>query len=445
VRPRSITGPLILVTIGVLFLLNNVRPDFLSFSMIADYWPFLLIGAGAIGLIEVLFHAARGTTPAPRPLAGAGIFWIVVVCVIAGVLSGNHDFRFARFDRPGISVFGSDFEYDVNASASPQGVTRIIFDNIRGNISVKGEDSGDVKVTGRKTVRAFHRGDADRANERTQVRIERNGDLLLVRAEEFNGARMIQITTDLDITLPRGISVESRGRTGDLTIDDIDGTVDVSSARGDVRLSHIARDVKIASSRSGVIRAVDLKGNLDLEGRGSDLQLENIAGAVTINGEYSGTIEFQALAKPMRFQSSRTEFRVEAVPGSITLDLGNLKMTNVSGPVRFQTRTRDIQVSDVTNALDLTVDRGDIQVTASKGPLPKMDVHSRNGDIALTLPDHAGFELNGSTSQGEVENEFGNSLETHTDGRAATIRGQTGNGPQIRVTTDRGSVTVKKG
>src|SRR5205085_1207570 len=58
VRPRSITGPLILVTIGLLFLLNNVRPDLLSLSVIERYWPFLLIGAGAIGLIEVLFHAA---------------------------------------------------------------------------------------------------------------------------------------------------------------------------------------------------------------------------------------------------------------------------------------------------------------------------------------------------------------------------------------------------
>jgi len=202
--------------------------------------------------------------------------------------------------------------------------------------------------------------------------------------------------------------------------------------------------VKIEGSRGGTIHASDLKGGLELDGRGSDVELENIAGDVTINGEYLGTLEFRALSHPLRFESSRTEFHVEAIPGSIRLDLGDLKMNNVSGPVRFSTGTRDIEATDVTNGLDLTVNRGDISVTASKSPLPKIDIHSHNGDIVLSLPDKAGFELKGSTSQGEVENDFGSSLQTQTSGRTATIQGQTGSGPQIVLTTDRGTVSVKK-
>ena len=46
-RSRSITGPLILVTIGVVFLLNNMGHD-IPWSYLADYWPFLLIGLGII-------------------------------------------------------------------------------------------------------------------------------------------------------------------------------------------------------------------------------------------------------------------------------------------------------------------------------------------------------------------------------------------------------------
>ncbi len=93
--------------------------------------------------------------------------------------------------------------------------------------------------------------------------------------------------------------MESRGRNGDLTIDDVDGAVDVSGGRGDVRLNHIGKDVRIEASRSGDIHATDLKGGFDLEGRGSDIQLESIAGPVTIKGEFSGTLEFRALAKPL--------------------------------------------------------------------------------------------------------------------------------------------------
>jgi DUF4097 and DUF4098 domain-containing protein YvlB len=444
VRPRSITGPLILLTIGVFFLINNIRPDLISLSRIGDYWPFLLIGAGVIGLVEVLFHVSRGVTPPPRPFYGAGIFWILVLGLLIATVSRNHNLRIGRFDSPGVSFFGSDFDYDINAVESSRGVTRVVLDNLHGNLSLKGADGGDIKVTGRKTVRAFNRSDADRANQQTQVHIERQGDSLLIRTEDFNGPRLIQITTDLDITIPGGVSVESRGRNGDLTIDDIDGPVDVSAGRGDVRLNHIAKDVKIEASRSGEIHVTDLKGSFDLEGRGSDIQLENIAGPVTVNGEFGGAIEFRALAKPLRFNSSRTDFRAEAVPGSITMDLGDLKLENVSGPVRFKTTVRDITATDVMGGLDLQVDRGDIQVTVGKTPVPKIDVHTHNGDITLALPEKAEFQMDGSTSQGDVDNEYGGGLQTQSSGRAATVKGRVGNGPLLTIGTDRGMVSVKK-
>jgi DUF4097 and DUF4098 domain-containing protein YvlB len=444
VRPRSITGPLILLAVGAFFLLNNLRPDLISLSRIGDYWPFLLIAAGVIGLVEVLFHASRGSAVPPRPIAGAAIFWILVVGVVIAAANRSHNIRIGGLDSSGVSFFGSDFDYDVNETESSRGVTRVVLDNLRGNLSLKGEDAGDVKVTGRKTVRAFNQRDADRAHQQTQMHIERQGDVLTIRTDDFNGPRLIHITTDLDITVPRGISVESRGRTGDLTIDDVDGPVEVSAGRGDVRLNHIAKDVKIENSRSGDIHVTDLKGSLDLEGRGSDIQLENIEGPVTINGEYAGTLEFRALAKPMRFNSSRTEFRAEAVPGSITMDLGDLKLENVSGPVRFRTGTRDIQATDVTGALDLMIERGDIQVSVGKAPVPKMDVHTHNGDLTLALPEKAEFQLDGSTSQGDVDNEYGGGLQTQSSGRAATIKGRVGNGPMVTVGTDRGGVSVKK-
>jgi DUF4097 and DUF4098 domain-containing protein YvlB len=189
---------------------------------------------------------------------------------------------------------------------------------------------------------------------------------------------------------------------------------------------------------------VDVKGSVDLQGRGNDIQLENIGGLATINGEYAGTLEFRALAKPLRFTSSRTEFSVEAIPGNITMDLGTLKLENVSGPVHFKSGTRDVEANDVTDSLELRLERGDVQVIASKVPIPKIDVQLRNGDISLTLPEKAGFRLDGNTARGEVDNEFGSSLQTQSYGRAVSIKGQNGNGPQIKVMTDRGSISVKK-
>ena len=449
-RPRSITGPVILVSIGVLFLLNNLRPDFSPFALLARYWPFLLILTGVVGLVEVLFHASRGAEATPRPMGGGWIFWIIFWCVVASMFSGRNGFRvgpFVGFNGDGFSVFGSSYDYDLKQASmqqvGSQGVTRILVDNSRGSVTVRGDASGDVKVTGRKSIRALNRSEADRANAQGGLNLERQGDTLLVRTQ-MPGHGTLQVTTDMELTVPRGLNVEVRGQRGDVTVEDIDGDTGITSSRGDVHLSRIGKDAKVDGSRTGLVRVADLKGGLDLQGRGNDVQLENVAGPVTINGDYSGTLEFHALAKPMRFQSSRTEFRVEAVPGSITMDLGELKLSNVAGPVRFSTGTRDIEAVDVTNAIDFSVERGDIQVTAGKGPLPKMDVRSRHGDITVSLPDKTGFQLKGSTGHGEVENEFGAPLTTQSKGRGAVIEGGGGSGPVINLETDRGTVSVKK-
>ncbi|MES1257014.1 MAG: DUF4097 family beta strand repeat-containing protein, partial [Acidobacteriota bacterium] len=419
--------------------------DLPLWTLFADYWPVLLILLGVIGLVEVLYHVGRGSTVPPRPLSGGGAwFWIVLVLFIAWG-SNRGGFQLGRLNSGGITILGTDYDYDVNAVSPAQGVSRVVLDNIHGNLSLKGEASGEVKVSGRKTVRAFNRTEADRGNDQSQVRVERQGDLLFIRAEEPHGGRMLNISTDLDITIPAGLNVEARGRNGDLTVEDIQGSVDVTSGRGDIRLNNIGKDVKIESSRTGLVRATSVKGTLDLQGRGGEIQMEKIDGQVTINGDYSGTLEFRELAKPLHFSSSRTDFRVEQIPGSVTLDLGEMKINNVVGPVRFQTGSRDIQATDVTNSLELTVDRGDIQVTQTKLPLPKMEIRSRNGDVTLTAPEKASFELDGRTGQGEAQNEFGSPIENQTEGRGATLKGRVGSGgPKITLTTDRGSLTVRK-
>lgn len=451
-RGRSVTGPLILVGIGVLFLISNLRPDFSPFAMFVRYWPFLLIATGVIGLVEVLFYAGRGDETIPRPMGGGWIFWILIWCVVAGVFNGRNNIRFGPWNdmQTGFSsgFFGSSYEYDVNPATmqqvASQGVTRILVDNGRGSISVRGDAAGDVKLTGRKSIRALSRRDADKANDEQRVNMERQGDTLVVRTQNPQRRGAGQVTTDMELSVPRGMIVEVRGVRGDVTVDDIDGSVDVAAARGDVRVTRIGGNTKIEGSRTGLVRVSDAKGSVDLQGRGNDVQLENIAGVVSVNGEYAGDLEFHALAKPMHFQSSRTEFRVEAVPGTINLDLGDLKLTNVTGPVRFSTGTRDIEAVDVTNAIDFTVDRGDIHVTASKGGIPKMDVRSRKGDITVSLPDKTPFQLRASTGQGEAENEFGAPLTSQSKGRGASIEGKTGTGPEINLDTDRGTLSVKK-
>lgn len=444
-RRHSFAGPIILIAIGLLFLLNNLNPGFSIGAFISQYWPFLLIVMGVVGLVEVFANAASGAEPGRRVFRFAWVLWPLL---FIGLLSsgGNHQFRFPSFGSGGVGIFGAEYEYDVNASAPAAGISRVVLDNTRGSVNIKGDDESEVRITGHRTIRAYNKSDADRVNEQSPVKIEKQGDLLIVHADNTSG-NSISSSADLDITIPKGLNVEAHGRSGDLSIDDVDGSVDIENGHGDVRLGDIGKDVKIEASRSGLIRAVGVKGTFDMDGNGGDVQLENIAGLATINGEYSGTLEFRNFASAMHFHSSRTDFLVASIPGSIRMDLGDLKLENVVGPVHFETTSRDIVATDVTDELDLSVTRGDIEVNETKLPLPKMNVHSKNGNVSLSIPDKAAFDLEGTTSRGEIQNEYGPPLETTTDRRASTIKGVsngTGEVPSILLTTDRGTITIEK-
>lgn len=436
---HSVTGPLLLVGVGVVLLLHNFAPDVRIF---ASYWPFALIAVGILGLMEVLFHASRGNPIPPRPISGW--VWVLVVIVAMGAWGYRRNgVRIGRLEASGINFLGTNYDYDVNATATEPGINRIVLENIRGNLSVRGGPGDAIAVTGHRSIRAYNKAEADQANAAT-VKLDRRGDTLVIHAQLNDQGRGAASTSDLDIVVPKGVTVEARDRNGDLAVDDITGSVEVSNGRGEIRLNNIGKDVKIETRRSGLIRVTNVLGNLDMSGSGDEVQVEHIAGLVSINGKYSGTLEFRAIAKQLHFESDVTDLRAVAVPGSLVLDLSEMKAKNVTGPLRFQTKTRDVEIEAVSGAVEVMLDRGDVRF-AGGTVLPKLDVHTRNGDVNLVLPEGAAFELKAATGQGEVENEYGTGVTTETSGRAATAKGSFGSkGPQLVVMTDRGTVSIKK-
>jgi hypothetical protein len=53
-KPRSIIGPVLLILVGALFLVNNLHPELPWLDLLSKYWPYLLIAWGTLRLIEVL-------------------------------------------------------------------------------------------------------------------------------------------------------------------------------------------------------------------------------------------------------------------------------------------------------------------------------------------------------------------------------------------------------
>ncbi len=181
-----------------------------------------------------------------------------------------------------------------------------------------------------------------------------------------------------------------------------------------------------------------------MKGSGSDIDLQGIQGQVTINGTYSGVIQFRNLEKPLRYKGPQSEVSFEKLPGQVRFALGDFTGSNIVGPIVLSCRSKDVQISDFTGSLELSLQRGDIELRPGRVPLSRIDASTRSGDIEISLPPNAKFDLNASTSRGDVTNDFGSPLRTENESRGSSIRGSVGGGPSVNVHTERGQVVVRK-
>ncbi|MDZ4799052.1 MAG: DUF4097 family beta strand repeat-containing protein [Bryobacteraceae bacterium] len=455
----SIVGPMVLILIGAVFLMNNLRPDLSLVGMVAQYWPFLLIGWGVLRLAEIFFWAAQSK---PLPQAGiSGGEWTLIVFLS---LFGSGAFFATHRDKwpggwnvrlRGLEMLGEAFDYPVGDRSVPAGDgrgLRVVIESFRGNARITGSKTvTEVRVTGRKTVRAMDKAEADRAASALNWEVIRQGDAVYIRP---NGAQRdggdVVLVSDLDITVPQEARIEAHGRRGDFDVTDVNGDVSINSDNAGVRLQNLGGNVRVDLRASDVVRAIQVKGDVEVRGTGNDVELESIGGQVTVGGNYYGDLQFRSIAKPVKFEgglkSRGTEWRVEACPGQVRMSRGNLSMEDVAGPVTVRSKTKDVQVTRFTGGLDLQVDRGDLEIRPGLLPVPRVTALTKAGNVELTLPENGTFALKASVGKGDIENDFEGLGSIREENRGAVLNGSKGSaGAELDVRTERGTLRVRKG
>jgi hypothetical protein len=84
-RRVSLVFPIILITIGVLFLLHNWRPAFDPWSVLRDFWPLILVFVG-LGMIWDNYQRRRHPNAASGISVGSTIGILAFVLVLAILL-----------------------------------------------------------------------------------------------------------------------------------------------------------------------------------------------------------------------------------------------------------------------------------------------------------------------------------------------------------------------
>jgi hypothetical protein len=448
--PRSLFGPVVLISLGIIFLLATTGriPGREVFAIFAKYWPLLLILWGVAKIID--HQQARKHGYRTPGMGAGGVFLLILLTFIGLGATGIHRAsshvnwdevrdEFEIDDDEGFSaMFGKKFEYsDQLTQAMPaNGTVKVVVE--RGLIKVTPSNDNQVHVTVRKVVYADDQAQADKYKDSIAPRISTDGSVLNLdfsRHGDWKGGK-----TDLEVAVPKNVPVDLMTLRGDIDVRDREAYVKAHSSRGSITLENIKGNSE-HHLRHGDFVAKNINGDLAIEGRVDDTQIANVTGTVSLNGDYMGDLQLSKVGKSVRFKSSRTDMEFVRLDGDMTMSGGDLTIRNMMGPFRIDTRSKDIHLDDYTG--DVRIENTNAEIDLHPKQLGNTEVQNRSGRIHLVIPGNANFEVNARADRGEVDTDF--SLNKSEDRRAQTLTGVVNKGgPKVQLNTEHGSIAIFK-
>lgn len=446
-RPRrSFAGPLVLIVVGILLLLANMGklPWETLGHWFAHYWPVLIILWGVVKLVEHQQAQRQGIRP---PGIGAGGVFLLVVLIVFGLAASQA----ARMNwgsiRDNIDIDGNDFplfgtsynfddqmEQDFPAGGS----LHVVCD--RGAVNVNASEDNQIHVTVHKRISAGSQNDADKWNSQTKPSFSTSDRTITLNANT-EGAGDHWVATDLTISLPRKASVTVSARRGDVSVLGREGNIDLSSQRGDVSADDINGKATLSLQHSSA-RISKISGEVSVEGRPNDVSVEEVVGPVRLNGEFD-SIKLAKIAGPVTFKSQRTDMEFGKVNGDLDMDSGDLRASDLIGPFRLTTRSKDVHLEGVSGDVRIQDENGDISLRMAK--LGSMQVENRKGDLQIYLPDKSSFQLDARSRGGEFQTDFPE-LKVNNGDDQASANGSVGTGgPHIVLNNEHGTIELRKG
>lgn len=439
-RPTFV-GPAVLIGIGVIALLIEIgRIDAGQFwSWYSHWWPVLLIGLGALMMVE---YALEWNRPWAGHRPVGGLAWLVILLIFLGW--GSHEGRYVgpwawQFNNNNFfSWLGPEHDNDVQMSyplamAQPA----VTIDDPRGDLTLSASTDGQMHVSAHEVVHRDSSQGAQRVFDELQPKVDLSSGGAVVTVPEKDGALV-----NLTVQLPAGALVNLTAGHGDVTVDGLAG-VQLTGNSGDVKLSDIAGDVQ-AHMHHGDFSARAIQGRVLIDGTGNDVTLSGIHGSAAINGEFFGDIHLEQIGQAVQFHSSRTSLDIPHLDGSLSLGSGDLSVNRASGPIRIAVKSKDVDLTQIAGDVEIDDTDGDVTLVGAE-PLGNVQVTDRTGDVVVTLPENAGFTVTGSTSGDEsIHTDF--PLKVSSEGGRQTLEGTVGNGSvTLQLQTDHGDLDLRKG
>jgi DUF4097 and DUF4098 domain-containing protein YvlB len=444
---RSFSGPVILIAMGTVFLLGTMGVlDWHNLGhWFAHYWPVLLILSGVIKLIE--YQQAQRQVTRASGISAAGV--CAIICIIIFGLIATHASRFNWGelkdqidinDGGDFPFFGSKYDFDDQlAQAFPAGASLHINDT-RGAVNIISSDDDQIRVVVHKRINAESQGEADKWNGGTKPQLTVSGSVVTLNANN-QGAGDHWVAEDLNVSLPRKAAIVASTRYGDVSVAGREGNLDITSQHGDVNTTDINGKVSLNLDHSSA-RISQVASDVSIGGRANDVSIEDVKGAVHLEGEFMESVKLAKISQPVIFKSSRTDMDFSRLDGNLDLDSGDLQASDVIGPLRLTTRSKDIRLTGVSGDVRLQDENGSVELRMNK--IGSIQVDNRKGDIQIYLPDKAGFQVDARARNGEVQTDFDQLKIDNSHDQAIATGTIGGGGPHLVVNNEHGTIEIRK-
>jgi hypothetical protein len=454
-RRSSILGPLVLITVGIIFLAVQTGhlQGYRLWEWYGRFWPFLLVGAGVVMLLEWAYDQrtqSDPTQPRYRRRVGGGVFTLLVLLAFTGVvLSGVRDggrtrlFNGWNINQDNWDEFmGDKHESDQTlAQAFPAGATLLV-NNPRGDVTISGtSDDNQIHVSVHKEVYTRSDSDAEAKAQRLSPNLNLNGSSVTLSVPAMEGAR-----ADLTVTLPATAATTVMANHGNVKITAIKAPVVITANHGDIELSAITGDITTRINNSGSdLSAHSVTGSLTVEGHSHDSTISDLSGPLTMRGEFFGDAHFERIRGPIKFHTSRTDFQLARLDGQIDISSNAaLSTSEAVGPLTLTTHSRNITLDRISGDVSVTNRNGSVDITSAP-PLSNVTVENRNGSVSITVPEGSSFAYQFDATNGDIQSDFSQIKSTEEDSHKNAVSGTIGKGgPLLRVTTSQGDISLKK-
>lgn len=442
-RRRSIFGPLLVAAIGVLFLLHNfgVIPSRNFGLLFARYWPLLLILWGLVKLGEYLWARQRNE---PYPGIGAGAVVFVVFLVLFGSAATGISrvdwgwYDYGPNDDWGFGIFGNRYDFTQSFAQPMPAASQVKILSSRGGVTITPSPDSDAHVVVHKYTRTDSQDEANNFDNSTRPKFEQQGTVWLL---DLTGGNFARGRFDLVVQVPPKYPVSLVATRGDVHVSQMQADLELEANHGDIAVEQIKGNVLLRPHRHH-ITARNVTGDVSIDGDVGDSTVSDVTGAVNYSTGLAGDIELSHITGTVHFRSLRTDLQFGKLDGDLTMDGGNLHANAVAGPLTLSTRTKDVQLEDVTGSIHIDDSTGNIEVQ-TKAPLGNVDITTTGGQISVSLPEKAGFQVDAQSNYGGIQSDFALSINNQSEN--ATASGTVGKGgPAVRLRTNRGTIQIHK-